>query len=437
MMRSFLILLAIIVCARANAQQNLSVEEVIVASLQKNYDISLKRNDAISSNYEDRTSYGVLLPKLNAQGAMVTNNNNNRTVTASDVETVRKGVESSNVNGSIQLVWTLFDGTKMFATRKRLDETAELADLTIKDQINNTVASVINTYFGIVGEKQQLKAIAEQIGVSEERVKLAEKKLQVGTGGKPEYLQAKIDLNAFRTASLRQEARILQLKQQLNLLVGMGLPDNFDISDSIPINLDLQIDEIGQNFVNTNRTLLAARKNIDVANAGLWETKALRSPVFNFTSAYNFSKTENTAATSAFSLLYSRTMGYNYGFTVAIPIFNAFSTSTLIQRAKVGVQRQQLVYDQQKAIAEAGIRNAYVNYDNARQTLVIEEENILLAKENVFIALEGFKRGVTTFIELRTAQQSLQEAYTRLIAVRYQAKAAETELLRLQGVLVR
>lgn len=418
------------------AQQQISVEEVILTSLQKNYDIQLRQNDAIPAHYEERLSFGVLLPRLNGQGATVSNNNNNRTITASNVETIRTGVKSDNINGSLQLVWTLFDGTKMFATRKRLNETAELSELVIKDQINNTVAQVINTYFGIVREKQQLKAIGEQIGVSEERVKLAEKKLQVGTGGKPEYLQAKIDLNAFRTAALQQEALIIQLKQQLNLLLGMDLPDQYDVSDSIPIQLGLRVNDFEDSFEKTNRTLLAAKKSIDIANTTLLETKALQSPVFNFTSAYNFSKTENNLATSAVSLLYTRAKGYNYGFSLSMPILNGFNTRTSIQRAQTSVQRQLINYNQQKSVAQVGIRNAYINYDNARQTLVIEEENIVLAKENVFIALEGFKRGVTTFIELRTAQQSLQEAYNRLIAVRYRAKVAETELLRLQGVLV-
>ncbi len=216
----------------------------------------------------------------------------------------------------------------------------------------------------------------------------------------------------------------------------MDLPDQYDVSDSIPIQLDLRVNDFEGSFEKTNRTLLAAKKSIDIANTTLLETKALQSPVFNFTSAYNFSKTENNLATSAVSLLYTRVKGYNYGFSLSMPIFNGFNTRTSIQRAQTSVQRQLINYNQQKSVAQVGIRNAYINYDNARQTLVIEEENIVLAKENVFIALEGFKRGVTTFIELRTAQQSLQEAYNRLIAVRYRAKVAETELLRLQGVLV-
>ena len=78
-----------------------------------------------------------------------------------------------------------------------------------------------------------------------------------------------------------------------------------------------------------------------------------------------------------------------------------------------------------------------MNYDNAKKILLVEEETIGLAKENVFIALESFKRGVTTFIELRTAQQSLADAYNRLISARYNAKVAETELLRLSGGLLK
>jgi outer membrane protein TolC len=94
------------------------------------------------------------------------------------------------------------------------------------------------------------------------------------------------------------------------------------------------------------------------------------------------------------------------------------------------------LYDQQKANVTVGLESAFVIYDNAKKILLVEEENISFAKENVSIALETFKRGATTFVELRTAQQSLADAYTRLINARYLAKLAEIELLRLNGGLL-
>jgi outer membrane protein TolC len=137
-----------------------------------------------------------------------------------------------------------------------------------------------------------------------------------------------------------------------------------------------------------------------------------------------------------YGTLLFRQNGYNYGFSVTLPIFNGLNARRQSQQARIEIDRQTLFYNQLKTDVNVGLKNAYVNYDNAKKILLIEEETIELARENIFIALESFKRGVTTFIELRTAQQSLAEAYSRLISARYNAKLAETELLRLSGSLL-
>jgi outer membrane protein len=425
-------------CSTAGyAQQSISVGDIVSVALQKNYDVLIQQNTTASALTNKKYSSGVFLPRINGVGSYVKNNNDSRTINASDVERVINNVKSTNLNGSIQGIWTLFDGTRMFATRKRISTTAEQSELDVKASMNNTVATVMNNYYNIVRQKQQLKAIHEQMSVGEERVKLAEKKLQVGTGSKPELLQAKVDLNALRTATLLQEALITQLKDQLNGLAGMELPDGFDTADSIEINANLTLEEIVNDIESTNQTLLSAKKGMEVASAALNESRGSRYPTINLTSNYNFTKTETSVATSNVALLYNRNKGLNYGVSVSLPILNGFATSNLVSQARINVERQKLIYEQQKMIATVNARNAFSSYDNARKTLAIEEENILLAKENVSIVLETFRRGVATFIELRTAQQSLTDAYNRLIAARYNAKVAETELLRLKGALLK
>lgn len=81
--------------------------------------------------------------------------------------------------------------------------------------------------------------------------------------------------------------------------------------------------------------------------------------------------------------------------------------------------------------------NAFKEYEFQKQALDLEESNILLAKENVSIILETYRLGQATYLQLREAQQSLEDAYDRLIAARYNTKVAETELMRLKGDLVR
>jgi outer membrane protein len=419
-----------------SSAQEVSLEEAVQMGLQKNFDIRiLQRTGALAAN-DNRFAFGAFLPTINGNGAYVKSNNDSKAVTFADVETDKSGAKSTNTQGQIQLLWTLFDGTKMFATRKRILELAVLGEVNVRNQMMNSTAAIITTYYNVIRQKQQLKAINELMAVSEERVKLAEKKLQVGTGGKPELLQAKVDYNANRTAILAQEIVIQQLKDQMNGLLGMGLPDVYDVSDTIPINMSLTMEEILNSIEATNQAVVAARQNVKIAELTLRENRALRSPILNLTSAYNFNKTESELATSPFALKLNQNQGYNYGLSVTVPIINYMNVNRLIAASKITIDRSKIIYDQQIMLAIVGVRNAFVNYDNAKKILVIEEENILLAKENVTIALAGFKRGITTALDLRTAQQSLADAYNLLIAARYNAKISETELLRLKGALL-
>ncbi|HEU5289834.1 MAG TPA: TolC family protein [Cyclobacteriaceae bacterium] len=419
------------------AQEQITLDQVITLALEKNYDIQLSKNTSKSAAIDNSYSVGLLLPQVNAVGSTTWNKTEQEFIFANETQNRKGTAKSDNMAGSLQLVWTLFDGTKMFATRERLAELAAQGELNVKDQMVNSIAAVINGYYSVVRQKQQLVAIRELMSINEERVKLAEKKLQVGTGGKPELLQAKVDLNANKTLLIQQETLIIQLKDILNGLVGLQLPIPYDVSDSIIINLDLKQEEIGANIETKNFALQSSLRSLNVAQFSLRESRAGRSPVLNFNAAYNYNHTNNTQLINPFSSLETQTSGYNYGLSISLPILNGFNITRNIQQSKINFSRQQLLYDQLKQTTDINVRNAYVNYDNAKKVLLLEEENILLAKENVVIALESFKQGVATFIELRTAQQSLADGYNRLINARYLAKVAETELLRLSGGLLR
>lgn len=424
--------------SRLAAQEPVTLEQVIALALQENYDVRLAQNVSTSANVNDKYSIAALFPQVTAVGS-TTWSHTRQTIRFDDDSRNNKGInQSDNIQGAVQLVWTLFDGAKMFATRERLAEIDNQGQLIVKNQMVTSISSVINNYYAIVRQKQQLSAIRDQISVNEERVKLAERKLEVGIGGKPELLQAKVDLNAQRTLSLQQETLIIQLKDQLNGLVGLKLPVPYDVSDSILINLDIKEEEIFENFEERNYALQSAKVDLSIARLALRESRADRSPVVNFNATYNYTQTDFQKQINSLATIYNESFGFSgYGFSVTLPIFNGLNVNRNVQQAKITLNRQQLLYDQQKQQVDVGIRNAFVSYDNAKKILLIEEENILLAKENVMIALESFKRGVATFIELRTAQQSLAEAYNRLIAARYNAKVAETDLLRLNGSLLK
>src|SRR5690606_22292 len=404
---------------------------------QNNYEVQLSRNDSMVAALDYSYRNAAFLPRLNGTVGATWNNNDQKQTLADGSKREQKNLRSSNVNSSLALNWTLFDGLKMFATRDKAKELVELGGLAVKNQMANTVADVINSYYNIVAAKQQLVAIQEQMGVSEERVRLAQGRLDIGVGTKPDVLQSKVDLNAQKANILAQETIIQQLKERLNQLMNVTPGTNYDVSDTIPINQYIGLGDIQNDITRNNFDLLIAEKNIDIASLTLRERKAEQFPVVTFNSIYNFSRTDNKAVINPFSPLFNQNSGLNYGFTVTIPILNHFNTRRQIRQAKLDVEYQKLVYENRKSLVNLDVINAFIAYEQQKKALALEEENILLAKENVDIILEVFRLRSATILQLREAQNSLQEAYNRLITARYNTKLSETELLRLKGTIVR
>lgn len=425
------------------AQPLLTVEEAVATALKNNYDIRLARNDSTSAAIDFSYRDAAFLPRVNATLGTTWNNNNVRQVLADGSKRESSGLKSNNINAQLALNWTIFDGLRMFATREKIEEFVKLGELVVQNQVINTVADVIITYYNIVRQKQQLIAVREQMSLSQERVKLAQYKLDIGVGAKPDVLQSKVDLNAQRALELQQENIIAQLKEELNLLMNPpgGIRDapastRFEVTDSIPINHNLALGDLQAGIESSNPGLRMARKNIDIARLTLRERRAERFPVVSFNSAYNFNRVENQAVINNFSTLFNRNRGLNYGLTASIPIFNNFNNRRLTRQAALDISYQELFYEFRRSLANVALFNAFRDYEQQRKALLLEEENILLARENVQIIFQVYRLNSTTLIQLKEAQRSLQDAYTRLITARYNTKVAETELLRLKGTLV-
>lgn len=433
----FSILIASFFISTAHGQDTLTVEQAVATAMQNNYEIRLLKNDSALAALNNSYAYAAFLPRVNAQAGVLFNNNNVRQKLADGSERKRNGIHSNNINANVNLNWTIFDGFGMFATRDKLQEIVTLGELAIKNQVVNTVSDVIKTYFGIVRQKQQLKAIEEQMQLNETRVEQAEKKLSVGLGAKPELLQAKVDLNAQKASRLQQLTLIDQLKTQLNQLMVVAPETRYEVADSIMFDKSLVVADIMAAAETNSPELQLQQQNIKIAQLTLKERKAELWPTVSFNSAYNFNRTQNKEVVNNFSTLLNRNSGFNYGVTATIPIFNGFNVRRQIKAAQLEIDYQSTIYDFQKWRMNNAISIAYQDYELQKKTLALEEENILLARENVYIANERLRLGVTTFLELRETQKSLEDAYNRLIAARFNTKLAETELLRLRGDLVR
>ena len=106
------------------AQELVTLDQVIALTLEKNYDVRLAKNTSQTAATNDNYSIGALAPQINALGSATWNQNHQEFEFEDETRNVSGDAKSNNVSGSVQLVWTLFDGTKMFVARERIAEAA-------------------------------------------------------------------------------------------------------------------------------------------------------------------------------------------------------------------------------------------------------------------------------------------------------------------------
>jgi outer membrane protein len=421
-----------------SAKENLpllTLQEAIERVLANNYGLRIAKNDSAALAIENEFKNAAFLPRLNANTGLTLNNNDQYQKFSDGAIRERKGIQSENISAAVALNWTLFGGLRVYTMREKAQAYQELGDLNLRNQVINTIAQVSNSYYAIVQQRQQLKALEEQIEINQERVKLAATKLEIGTGTKPDLLQSKVDLNAQKAAQLEQQNVLIELKNELNNLMNQSPGTTFEVEDSIPFTKEIALTDLQENVATKSLSLQVAKKNIDIAALNLKEQKAERWPQINFNSNYNFTRLDNKAVVNPFQPLFNRNKGFNYGLTATIPLSNNLILRKNITQAKLDLKRQELVYENQRNQLNLAVVQAYNQYQSSKSSYQLEEENIQLAKENVRIVLEVYRLNSTTLIQLKEAQKSLQDAYTRLIRARFQTKLAETELLRLKGEL--
>ncbi len=429
----FSLLIILLLNAQSYSQEVLTLEEAIKIALSNNYSINIAKNESkISENNSDIGNAG-FLPSVDALGSYLKSSNDTKQEYFDGRTINRNGAQSTNLTAGVNLNWTIFDGLEMFANLDMLKEMRRIGEDNFRAEIETNIAGVIETYYNLIREKQVLDVLHQTIIISEERVRIAESKKDVGSGSKFDLRQAQVDLNEDRSNLLKEELNYEQLKVTLNQLMGRDVSSDYNVSDTIIVEKNLDIDELKNLTLEKNTTLRIAEKNLNLSEINLRIARSELFPQISLVGGYNYTNSESEAGFIKSNKNYS----LSYGISASFNLFNGLNSRRKIENAAIGIENSQLNYNQVKTEIEASLLNTYKKYLNSLQLVQLEEENLNVAQESVDIALEKLKLGNITPLEFRETQRKLIDAKSRLVSAQYDAKTAETELLKISGQLIK
>lgn len=415
------------VFAGLSAQSLLSIEEAISIALKNNYSIAITKNLAEIAKVNNTAGNAGMLPTIMINGSD-NYSVNNVYMDLSTGSTITADAGKSNAfNAGMALNWTIFDGTKMFITKNKLNQIQKLGEIQLQDTLMQTIFNVTVAFYQVVAQKEQLLAIRDVMAYSLERVMLLQKGYEAGVAHKNDLLQAKIDLNVNKEAEINQANTIRNSKRALNMILARDPDTEFDVADTIPLNYSPDPVTLMNKLSTDNPSVLEYQQQVDIAKLSIGEYQSYRLPKLNFVTSYNFQQNDNSAST----VLTNRTYGPLVGGSLVIPVYQAGNALRQVRTAKIQLQSSRFLLDEVKLAAITQLKTALTQFEDQKTLLVIETDNLSLAKENLRISLERLRLGQTTALEVRQAQESYANSLARYYDFEFNIKVAETRLKQL------
>ncbi|MBV7532428.1 TolC family protein [Chitinophaga sp. sic0106] len=412
-------------------QDPLTLQQAVNIALKNSLDLQLAQNDLEANTLLNTYGYAGGLPLIQA-----TVNDNEQTTNLtqrlnSGEEIKRTGNVSNALQSGLGASIILFNGRKVVATKRRLEQLQQLSDTQLDSMILRVVANVELKYYDVVRQQSLAGTLSQSIAVSQQKLDIVKARKEVGMANDADLFQALVDINAQQQALQTQDLVIRQSKTDLLTLLTLRPDSVIIIKDTVLVDKTISLDSILSRLYTENPRLQAADIQVRINELREREAAALRYPSLSANAGYNFNRTSSSAGNVTFNQNY----GPYVGAGLTIPIFNGGIYKKQQQVAAIDTRNAKLLKETYLRDYTAVAVKAWQAYNNNLEQLATAQNTYELSGKLVSLTIQQLQLGQATVIDVKTAQQSFEVAGYQLTNLAYAAKAAEIELKLLANML--
>lgn len=427
----YLSILLIIIIPSAEAQKVYGLNEVIGIGLERNFSILVARNSETIAKNNYAPGNAGYLPSLDLSGryngTLINTTQNLRT--GEQVQT--NDVNTNTANAGVTLGWTIFNGFNVQTTYKKLNELKQLGALNTQMKVENLVSDIVSAYYNYIEQVQMLKNMEYAVALSKERLRIDEVRYQLQSGSKLQVLQSRVYLNADSSRLSKQVEVVRTVQINLNeLMAAEDIGAEFvSVDTAIEVNPWLLYEKLLEETLNKNTSLQIASKNKTISEYDYKIIASRSYPFLNLSSGYSYNLNSYSSGTNKSMT----TNGMNYGLTLGMNLFDGLNQRRSKTNSSIEIKNMELLYLEIEQGVRADLITLYHWYSNNLRLIELEQQNFETASENLYIALERYKLGSLSGIDLREVQKSFLDAKESLLAIKFQTKLAEISLQLISG----
>ena len=413
------------------SQDSLSLSDAVRLALEQNFAIKIAQSDVeIAQLNNTRANAGMLpLVALNANNNATAINFQQKLANGSEIK--RPLAFTNNFNTNISANWTLYDGKRMYMEKNRLQLLDDMGQLQLRATMQDIADQTALAWLEVSRRKTVLENIDEILKVFNERLQLATNRLNIGVGNKVDMLQAQIDVNRTEKERITAQNNYRDAQRNLNTLL-VRAPELPTTTTSLPIQLPPLPDTAAflQKILTTNTDLSMLQYRLQVTQNGVEQAKALQKPRVGVTGGYSFQRSDNTAGFFLFSMQHGPLLGVNF----TMPLYTGGNLERQRAVAQVESEKIDLQIKQLQVALQQQFYSLTGRLSALRQSLVLDNQTLALAREQQTIASERFRAGQSNILELREAQLALESALFSVQQTQYDIFVTDVLLQAIAGV---
>lgn len=435
----FLLLFIILFTASAYSQTEerrvisnvIDLRECLRIGLENNFDLQIARNQELVSENNVTLGNAGYLPQVSVSSGYNLRSSNTDQIPAEGDEVVEnRNSNTQTLDAGINLNWSLFEGFRVQTNYKRLKELQSAGELYTRLEMENLIANLTAEYYNYVQQQIRLGNLQYAVSLSKERLRIVEARYQVGSLSRLDLQQAKVDFNADSSQLIQQYEILNRSRIKLNELMGVDVESEFIAQDTtIIFNESLAKDELFDRTMAQNTFLQISESNLTLSELELRNLRSRNYPYLRLNAGYGFTHYNYNSG----NLERQRNWGPNVGLTLGYTLFDGFNRKREQKNQQIIIRNRELEVERDKLVIESDFANMWMAYQNNIELTNLEIESLENATINYEIAMERYRIGDLSGLELREAQNSLLEAEQRLLTAQYNTKLYEISLMQISG----
>ncbi len=333
-----------------------------------------------------------------------------------------RNTSSTGFNVSFSL--PIFQGLSALRQLRQAQANIHTLDLRVENAKDDVTLGVIAYYLQVLYSREIVSVRKEELRLAQTQLERQQILFEGDKVPEVDVLQAKSQVASSQVAVVNAENDYSLALVDLTRALELKGTEDFDVE---PIDLDGELprlasaDEVYKNALNNNSGILAARSSVGLADHAISIAKTGYIPKLSFNAGLGSNYyTMSGMPSNSFGRQMRDNFSKSLGFSLNVPIFDAFNTRNQIRQARAQKLSAELELERQESNLLKTIRQAHSQAEGAEAQYRAGETAVTSAKAALDAMTEQFTYGRANATEWEQARSNYITTLSQQVQAKYE-----------------